>query len=258
MFTSFNVENIENLFNILDQNQQCYDWGKKQTEKQKKQVYKNINELVSGDIIDGDMLQKIWFPDEIFGDKPFIFMSHSHKDEELVLKLAGFINGIFGINCFIDSCIWGYCEDLKKELNDCTNGVCHKCECGNFTYNLNCIDMMLSSALMSVIDKSECLFFINTPSSINLRDKTESPWIYYELNIASIIEKKSHVTQYLNESCRSFIAKSIEFTPKIQKMKELDTSIILKWAKAYIDNRTKDAFALLYEIMGEYNEFNSI
>lgn len=249
MYTSFNVKNFRN---IVD-DQEYYKIGKSQIERQKIQVQKNLSEIISNGTIDGDKLQKIWFPDEIFSDNPFVFMSHSHQDIDLVIKLAGFIYKNFSINSFIDSCVWGYCDDLKKELNDCTNGVCHTCNCGDFSYNQNCIDMMLSSSLMSVIDKSECMFFINTPSSINLQIKTTSPWIYYELNIANIIRKESHVVKYVNESCRELICKSIEFTPKLRDMKVLDDKKIKRWITEYhtIIERSLNPFALLYEIMGE-------
>jgi hypothetical protein len=53
---------------------------------------------------------------------------------------------------------------------------------------------MLNTALTKLIDKTECLFFINTPHSITsentIRDKTNSPWIYSELVISELIRKR--------------------------------------------------------------------
>lgn len=68
--------------------------------------------------------------------------------------------------------------------------------CEEFSYNLSCVHMMLSSALSTMIDKCECVFFLNTPSSLNLNKKTESPWIYYELNIADVVQKKSEIKNF--------------------------------------------------------------
>lgn len=52
--------------------------------------------------------------------------------------------------------------------------------------------MMLSVALMKMIDKSESMFFYNTPSSfkqssIITNGSTYSPWIYHELQTSKII-----------------------------------------------------------------------
>ena len=46
---------------------------------------------------------------------------------------------------------------------------------------------------MKMIDETECLFFLNTPSSISIEEtmeKTYSPWIYAELTISKIIQCK--------------------------------------------------------------------
>lgn len=37
-----------------------------------------------------------------------IFLSHSHDDEEMVKQLVGYLKHTYGIECFIDSCVWGY------------------------------------------------------------------------------------------------------------------------------------------------------
>ena len=57
------------------------------------------------------------------------------------------------------------------------------------------VHMMLSMALAKMIDRTECLFFVNTPSSILLSDTigdtcTLSPWIYAELQMTEIIRHK--------------------------------------------------------------------
>ena len=54
------------------------------------------------------------------------------------------------------------------------------------------VHMMLSTALANMIDKTECIMFLNTPNSVSTRDtklKTYSPWIYNEIEITRIIEK---------------------------------------------------------------------
>ena len=53
--------------------------------------------------------------------------------------------------------------------------------------------MILHGALAKMIDDTECLFFLNTPNSISVKqsvDKTYSPWIYSELLLSSIVRHK--------------------------------------------------------------------
>lgn len=59
--------------------------------------------------------------------------------------------------------------------------------------------MMLSKALVTMMDRCECLFFLNTPSSITPADvigeagtgSTTSPWIYSEIAMSGLIRRKS-------------------------------------------------------------------
>src|SRR5574344_1710135 len=141
--------------------------------------------------LDGSAIQNDWFP-QIECD---IFISHSHKDEKLAIALAGWLNDRFKLRSFIDSCIWEYADDLLKIID---NEYCYQLQ--NNTYNYKSrnystshVHMMLNMALMKMIDKTECLFFLNTPNSISLSDigtKTLSPWIYSEIGISQIIERK--------------------------------------------------------------------
>lgn len=217
----------------------------------KKCAFFNLEQIISKKIIDGDALRNMWFPDEFFSNKNFIFISHSHADEELAIKLAGYLYEEFEIYSFIDSCVWGHSGDLNKRLNDCNytdNSPCHHCECGEFSYNLSCVHMMLSSALATMIDKSECIFFLNTPSSLNINKKTESPWIYYELNIASVVQEKSNIKKPMLEGER-YLAHAIEFTPKLKGMIDIDADILKKWEHEYNPGRD-NPYTVLYRICG--------
>ena len=140
-------------------------------------------------------------------------------------------------------------DKLNKILNNCSEiEYCHNCQCSTFSYNLSYVHMMLASALMTMIDKSECVFFLNTPSSINLNYKTESPWIYYELNIANTIQKISKIQRPIMESVLGFMRK-IEFTPNLERMIKIDEEILRKWENKYNLSHS-DPFAVLYKICG--------
>lgn len=221
----------------------------------KEMVFENLEALINGkQVLDGDMLQQMWFPAEMFGRSDFIFISHSHKDEKLAISLAGYIKQHFDIQCFIDSCVWRNMYELNRILNKCDkvkNSRCHGCDCNEFSQNLGYVHMMLASALMTVIDKCECIFFLNTEESINSRGKTESPWIYYELNIADIVEKKRKEELFHKEKDKMhFLLEKVEFTPKLQEMARIDVNTILEWT--YVHQRyAGNAFEELYSIVGK-------
>lgn len=84
--------------------------------------------------------------------------------------------------------------------------------------------MMICSALTMMIDKFECLFFLNTPdstalSSVNtVNPSTESPWIYYEIGISKFIRRvrpSRALTKALNESRKIQFPLDLAHLPKL-------------------------------------------
>src|SRR5438309_1285086 len=69
--------------------------------------------LVAGKV-DGSEMQDHWFP-KIEAD---VFISHSHTDELAAIELAGWLKDQFGLNSFIDSCVWGHADELLKQVDD--------------------------------------------------------------------------------------------------------------------------------------------
>ena len=67
---------------------------------QQTSIDKTIYSFVRNDgSLDGSMMQANWFP-QIKAD---IFISHSHKDEDLAHALAGWLKETSGLTAFIDS-----------------------------------------------------------------------------------------------------------------------------------------------------------
>lgn len=152
---------------------------------------------ISEDIIDGAELESDWFPEV----DAHIFISHSHNDEDDALALAGWLYSIFNIRSFIDSCVWGYADDLLYII-DKENCVSERDRNGNIvTFNYqdrnrstSHVHMILATALQKMIYKTECLIFMNTPNSLSLtevmkQEATASPWIYNELSFSKMVEK---------------------------------------------------------------------
>lgn len=144
--------------------------------------------------IDGSRLAADWFP-ELDCD---VFISHAHKDSDLAIGLAGFLKYEFQLESFVDSGIWGCADDLLKMIDD---EYCYQKERGTYSYSkrnrtTSHVHMMLSSALAKMINKCECIIFLNTPEAISAdsyinESITESPWIYTELSMVSLIAKRS-------------------------------------------------------------------
>ena len=182
-------------------------------EKQKAQVKRRLDDYVRKDgVIDGGRISEDWFP-EIDAD---VFLSHSHADERLVLAFAGWLEAKFGIRAFIDSCVWGYADDLLKELDE---RYCYQPSSRTYNYSKRnrttaFVHNLLASALTKMMDKCECLMFVNTPNSISEspeQNETSSPWIYYELAQSQVLRShlkrvhmftKGGVMDSLNESFR--------------------------------------------------------
>lgn len=148
--------------------------------------------------LNASAMQENWFPDV----DAQIFLSHSHKDERLALALAGWLHEQFGVVSFIDSAAWGYSDDLLRSIDE---AYCIKEEIPSKIYSYekrNCstshVHMMLNTALGMMIDKAECLIFLNTPASITPSNEiegrsktTKSSWIYSEIAMTRIVRKRT-------------------------------------------------------------------
>lgn len=168
-------------------------------EENKKEINVEIKQkldeyLLPNGKIDASELQNDWFPEV----GSHIFLSHSHEDKDNALILSGFLKEHFGIKVFIDSCVWGYAEDLLKKINNKynlqPNNTYHY---SNSNWSASNVYLMLASALNKMIDNTECILFLNTPNSLNTSDvekanetRTGSPWIYSEINTTQIIRKQ--------------------------------------------------------------------
>lgn len=142
--------------------------------------------------LDGDLIEADCFPD-IDAD---IFLSHSHDDEPIALRIKFLLEKVYGLKVFIDSCAWSYCNDLLKAIDE---RYCKNDEKSFFYYDKRnnstaIVHMMLSTALTKMMDKTECVFFLNTGNS-NLGEaygksvQTASPWIYHELSMTRVLRR---------------------------------------------------------------------
>lgn len=209
-------------------------------------------------VIDGSKLQEDWFPQV----KADVFISHSHNDEEIAIALAGWLKKTFQLTTFIDSCVWGYSDDLLKRIDD------RYCLNSDKTYDYekikgstSHIHMMLSTALGMMIDNTECLIFLNTPRSITSNDvvsKTQSPWLYMEIAIAKIIRRKTDRYHRQVLECAKDFRKpeaklNIEYTLDMTPLMKIDQLKLHKWEIDYksikLNNQPQHPLDTLYNIM---------
>ena len=244
--------NLDLTFNENEINK-FYEIGLATFKLNKNKVSKTLKDLIlTNGNFDGAKMQKNWFP-QIQAD---IFISHSHKDEKTAITLAGFLDLSFGIKTFIDSCIWGYSNDLLKLIDD---QFCLQDD-GYYNYqkrnfSTSHVHMMLSTALSMMIDNTECLFFLNTPNSVTTSDainSTLSPWIYSEITMSKLIRKKK-LTNYRTENLRMFsegakiqLNESIEYKLDIYHLTNIKKMDLTNWLSAYNQQKTKYPIDTLY------------
>jgi hypothetical protein len=209
--------------------------------------------------LDGSKIIESWFP-RVEAD---IFISHSHRDESHVLELSGWLYNKFGIKSFIDSCIWGYGNELIQILDDEYSWLDEENRIYNYRKVIDSashVHMMLSTALNAMIDKTECLIFYDTPNSIESfenSDKTNSPWIYSEIAFSQIVRRRLPVrVQHLITESRYF-SDGVDHFEKALKVKydvdsshlvEINADTLNAWARYSPFEDAVDALDFLYEL----------
>lgn len=220
--------------------------------------------------LDGDMMKEEWFKSQKYD----IFISHSHKDIDKVKAFSGWLYDNFGLKCFIDSCAWGYCDDLLRIIDNkyCWNKSMETYNYERRNYSTAHVHMMLSTALTEVMDFSECVMFFNTPNSVSIVDDLNcikngnnkhgkikvsiSPWIYHELAMSSYL--KQTVPDRLREQYVIFAEHSenrdqkkfdiqYQISKYLEGMNKLSDEGLRMWCKQYEEKKPLHPLDVLYE-----------
>jgi len=207
--------------------------------------------------LDGTAIQESWFPN-IDAD---VFLSYSHDDLDQAYALAGYLYKHFKLKTFIDSAIWGYCDTLLREID---NDHCIIKGSALYSYwernrSTAHVHMMLSTALTMMMDKTECVFFLNTPNSIQpfqQGSKTSSPWLYAE-NVATQTLRCNPPERYMrieesflgSDGSRQDLEKAfnVEYLIDISHLDDLTSTIMEKWVG--LRNRPSHKLDILYELI---------
>lgn len=236
MFSAFNLEISENDLKMSS----GYEEGRILYNSYRKQISDSLDKYLLRDgTIDVNKIEKDWFP-EIKAD---IFISHSHADEHLAITLSGWLFKNYKIKCFIDSCVWGYANDLLRNIDNeyCVGKRDENDKILFYSYEMrndstSHVHMILNGALMKMIDNTECFMFLSTPNSLILKkeitnNSTYSPWIYSELLFSKLVRHKK-LYEYRKKS-------SIE-------MKHYDQHITMKYDVDMSHMETLNAVDLFY------------
>ncbi len=221
MYRGFNLKLDENIFSSLRERKDYYRKEKERLEGFGKNFSKGIIEYL--DTLDGSQIMEEWFP--IKKGECHIFLSHSHKDLEFAIAIAGKLREEHKLSVFIDSLVWGNCNDLLKEIDKkyCRHSNGYSYDYDKRNYSTSHIHMMLMNSLNLMIDKCEALFFLNTPNSISvgntIESSTNSPWIFSEITTSRIIRKNTP---------KRLLEQTKFFSDRLDKTQSLNESMSLQ------------------------------
>jgi hypothetical protein len=224
------------------------------------QVRESLEAFLEGGKLDATSLMGHWFPNM----QADVFISHSHADKRLVLIFAAWLSATFGIKSFIDSSVWGNADHLLKQIDDvhCLNpdGATYSYERRN--KSTGHVHMMLATALAKVIDKIECVVFVNTPNAITPEqsvNKTRSPWIFYKLAMVGLIRRRPteehrpliKEAQFSTKGALDEIL--IQYDADLTALSELDEGDLNNWQQQWKSKIVKPRYPLdlLYDLVAE-------
>lgn len=245
MFKSFNYT-PSTFFSKNINFQEYKDIGEKICRKQKSEFKEELESFINQDYIDGTVLQNECFP--IFKKKR-IFISHSHNNIDEVTAFAGWLYDCFKLEAFVDAWAWEYSDDLLKEID---RKYCYQPRKRTYNYktrNLTTshVHMMLSVALAEMVDNAECFIFFNTPESV-IKDKTTSPWIYYELLLATRLRRRKLLTENFSRESKSLHVE-YDINKFLRELNELADDHLKEWLYCIEDNSWTEPLSLLYDIV---------
>lgn len=212
-------------------------------------------------VLDATRIEKEWFP-YIDAD---VFISHSHKDRDMAVGFAEWLYEVFGITSFIDSCVWGYADELLRRIDDlfCVNQRNSDGGVESYSYQKRNqstahVHMILNMALQKMIDRTECLMFLNTSNSLVINNSVEgfatgSPWLYSELTFSQLCRKKklsSYRTQIRHDSMEASIPIMAKYDVCLSHLENLNDHDLLAFWENHGTTKSRDALDVLYAAKG--------
>lgn len=250
MYRAFNLQLEENALKAYAADRTKYEYEKSNS----KEVLAKL--IASEDTVSASEIKNILFPQtQSFN----IFLSHSHNDLDLALRVKEYLENELGLTVFIDSVYWDNINELQDILNEYhrnrVSGLFNHQKTMDVAVHAN---MILASALTEMIDRCECVFFLNTDNSVikgedvvEGNDATYSPWIYHEIYTTTIIKTKINRDRVLLEHMDSKLMFCVSSMPSIQYGLDLENMDLIDeedldiWLNVFLQkNRERDIHAL--------------
>ena len=195
--------------------------------------------------------------------KSDVLISHSHNDLSIANKLANKLESI-GIEVFLDGEYWGSCDEFLQKVDDthCMNEDRTSYSYRKRNFSTSVMHMLLATALAHVIQKTECVFFLNTRNTIlsdeyGAMEQTGSPWIYHELWMTRLLapsERDMSRRKYKGEkkivaSKRQVILEGLQASLPVplEHLEQLSMRDFWKWCEfCQYNYKAGDALDMLY------------
>lgn len=231
--------------------------GEKIFRKHASAVEAVLGSFVRNGALDGDRMQAHWFP-KLPCD---VFISHARADTDVAIQLAGWLKYRLGLTPFVDSTAWGYADDLLRLID---NEYCWSRERKSYDYasrnrSTSHVHMMLSVAIAQMIDKAECVFFLNSPASLTPSDVilggdgfTGSPWIYAEIQMTRLIQKRTKDAHRTGVKIAKALTESltIQHSVQVDHLTPIDVDDLISWGKVKDESDSRiHALDILYKIV---------
>ncbi|BEG57285.1 hypothetical protein NHP21005_09730 [Helicobacter sp. NHP21005] len=196
----------------------------------KRNFIKGFKKAYHRGVFDGKELQNLLFP-KVTSD---IFVSYSGQDIHKAYSLKKSIETLLGDRClkkqlkygilavdpckvFVDFLYWANAREIQENLIDDPNFSSYfQDEDQNACNVTEHLHLMLSVALAHMIQTCKSFVFIQTEASVKKGLYTQSPWIYYELEIVRLCMKKTSVSisaesrKTLSESAKILVNYSVK------------------------------------------------
>ena len=185
--------------------------------------------------------------------KPEIFIRHSSNDKDLAFKIAEALKDK-GLTTFLDYICWDSIYKLEKDL--IKNHVKSKrnCYCGVerslvktklLKKIIRCTTTILTRSLNCVMSQSSSVLFLDTDNFLSSSDsKTESPWIYAEIEQYKLLmdfHKKESLIQESEDSSQSMESLKIKFQAPLKDCPSIELKTLLNFITS-----TNDKISIRY------------
>lgn len=181
-----NVNNIDYTFDF----DESYRQGLLEVDKKKKEIKDRLKAYpFPENEVDLSKVMNDWFPVK----KWDIFLSHSHNDddEKKSIAISCYLREKFQLECFVDSCTWGYADTLIEKMKEYCIAK-EQNDKGFYNAIMTHVHIMLNSALMKTMQSATAFLFLQTNNSLEKKhmtadDWTYSSWIYSELCMSRVM-----------------------------------------------------------------------